>query len=146
MCSRNRERHSKNFFVWLFVLIYFINQYFMCLGNSPTFFSSCNTERGHRPIYHALGSSSLTFVEAHNVLPTPGGVNVRPRSQIFLLSRRLYCCKLSLVMSFFGESSLYLDLSKLVPVGPKWLFNPGPLRGAGVLGEDEQGCIIICIV
>ena len=49
-------------------------------------------------------------------------------------------------MSFFGESSLYLDLSKLVPVGPKWLFNPGPLRGAGVLGEDEQSCIIIGIV
>ena len=48
-------------------------------------------------------------------------------------------------MSFFGESSLYLDLSKLV-LRPKWLFNPGPLRGAGVLGEDEQSCIIIGIV
>ena len=48
-------------------------------------------------------------------------------------------------MSFFGESSLYLDLSpiRLSWSRPKWLFNPGPRRGAGVLGEYDQRCIII---
>ena len=98
ICSRNRGRYSKNCFCLTFCLdllyqpIFHVFGQFSCRRLFPG-----NTEGGHRPIYHAPGSSSLTFVEAHNVLPTPGGVNVRPRSQIFLLSRRLYYCPSSWV-------------------------------------------------